>query len=96
MGDAAVALDMRRLDDHQRGAGIRQHAEMHQVPVVGAAVVGRILAHRRDDDAVGKRQAGQSDRREKGTAHDADCSFGRSWGRHLEKAAGQSAGRGRG
>ena len=69
MGDAAVALDMGRLDDHQRGAGIRQHAEMHQVPVIGAAVVGRILAHRRNDDAVGKLKTGQFIRRKKRTAH---------------------------
>ena len=45
MGYAAMALDMGRLHHHQRGAGIRQHAEMHQVPVVGAAVVARVLAH---------------------------------------------------
>ena len=69
VGDAAVALDMGRLHDHQRGAGIRQHAEMHQVPVVGAAVVARILAHRRDHDAVGKLETGESIGREKGTAH---------------------------
>ena len=69
MGDAAMALDMGRLDDHQRRAGIRQHAEMDQVPVVGAAVVGGVLAHRRDHDAVGKLEAGQLIRREKGAAH---------------------------
>ena len=40
MGDAAMALDMGRLHHHQRGAGMCQHAEMHQVPVVGAAIVG--------------------------------------------------------
>ena len=59
MRDAAVPLDMGGFDDHQRGAGIGQHAEMHQVPVIGAAVVGGILAHGRDDDAVGKLEAGQ-------------------------------------
>ena len=69
MGDAAVALDMGRLDDHQSGAGIGQHAEMHQVPVIGAAVVGRILAHRRDDEAVGKLETGELDGREQSTAH---------------------------
>ena len=70
VGDAAVAFDMGRLDDHQRSAGIRQHAEMHQVPIVGAAVVGRILAHRRHDDAVGKFEAGQTIGREESTAHE--------------------------
>jgi hypothetical protein len=28
VGDAAVALDMRRLDDDEAGAAVRQHAEM--------------------------------------------------------------------
>ncbi len=79
MGDAAVALDMGGLHHHQRGAGIRQHAEMHQVPVVGAAVVGLVLAHRRDHDAVGKLQAGQPIGREKGTAHGIEYSM---WERH--------------
>ena len=52
--DAAGALDMGCFHNDQRGAGIGQHAEMHQVPVIGAAVVGGILAHRRNDNAVGK------------------------------------------
>ena len=60
VGDAAVALDVGRLDDHEAGAAIGQHAEMAEVPVVGAAVVGAVLAHRRDHDAVGKLEAGQA------------------------------------
>ena len=62
VGDAALAFDVGCFDDDQRGAGIGQHAEMHQVPVIGAAIVGGILAHRRDDDAVGKLETGQPDR----------------------------------
>ena len=54
MRNTSRALDVGGLDHHQRGAGIGQHAEMHQVPIIGAAVVGGILAHRRHDDAVGK------------------------------------------
>ncbi len=54
VGDAAVALHVRGLDHHQRRAGIGQHAEMAEMPVVGAAVVGTVLAHGGDDDAVGK------------------------------------------
>ena len=69
VGDAALPLDMRRLDDDQRGAGIGQHAEMHHVPVIGAAVVGGILAHRRDDDAVCKFEACQLHGRKQGTGH---------------------------
>ena len=54
VGDAAAALDMRRLDDDEARAGIGQHAEMGEMPVGGGAVVGAVLAHRRDDDAVGE------------------------------------------
>ena len=64
MRDAAVPLDVGGLNDHQRGAGMRHHAEMHQVPVVGAAVVGRVLAHGRHDDAVGKLETGKAKGRE--------------------------------
>jgi len=64
MRDAAVPLNVGCLNDHQRGAGMRHHAEMHQVPVVGAAIVARILAHGRDDDAVGKLETGKAKWRE--------------------------------
>ena len=59
MADAAVALDMGRLDDQERRAGIGQHAEMHHVPVGGAAVIGAVLAHGRDHDAVCKFEVGK-------------------------------------
>src|SRR6185437_8558219 len=49
---------------------------MHQVPIIGAAVVGRILTHRRHDDAVGKLQAGESIGREQGT-HERNSRFRR-------------------
>ena len=52
MGDTAEALDMRRFENQQAGAGIRQHAEMGHVPIVADAVIGAVLAHRRDHDAV--------------------------------------------
>ena len=55
--DAAFGRDRGRLDRQQRGAGQRQMAEMDHMPVGHAAVFGRILAHRRDDDAVGEAQA---------------------------------------
>ena len=41
------------LDQEQAGTGDRHAAPVHQVPVVGIAVFGTVLAHRRDDDAVG-------------------------------------------
>ena len=61
VGDAAVPLDVGRLDHQQAGAGIRQHAEMRHVPVGRAAVIGAVLAHRRDHDAVGEFETGEPD-----------------------------------
>src|SRR6185312_11219548 len=55
---------------HGRCAGIGQHALVHQVPVIGAAVVTGILAHRRDDDTACELEAGKPDRRKQGTAHE--------------------------
>ena len=69
MGDAAVPLDMGRFEHQQAGAGIRQHAEMGHVPVIGDAVVGAVLAHRRDDDPVRQCEIGKLDRREQSTRH---------------------------
>ena len=40
--------------------------DVGEMPVIGLAVVGRILAHRRHHDAVGKRQAAQLDRGKQG------------------------------
>ncbi len=50
--DAPFRLDGGRLDDQQAGAGQREVAEVDQVPVGRQAVFGRVLAHRRNDDAV--------------------------------------------
>ncbi len=54
-GDAPFRRDARRLDDQQAGAAARQGGEMHLVPVVQNAVLGGVLAHRRDRDAVAQR-----------------------------------------
>ena len=69
MSDAATALDAGGLDHDQRGAGIGEHAEMVEVPVVGDAVVGAVLAHGRDDDPVRELEIGEPDRRKQGTGH---------------------------
>ena len=69
MGDAAMPLDMSSFDHKQSGAGIRQHAEMREVPVIGDAIIGAVLAHRRNDDAVRQGQVGKFDRREQGARH---------------------------
>jgi len=69
MSDAAVAFDMSGFDHEQSGAGIGQHAEMRQVPIIGDAVIGAVLAHRRHHDSVRKHQVGKFDRREQRARH---------------------------
>ena len=46
VGDAAAPLHVGRFDHHQRGARVGEHAEMAEVPIVGRAIVGAVLAHR--------------------------------------------------
>ena len=48
-----------RLGEDEPEAAHRELAEMHEMPVVGEAVVRRVLAHRRDDGAVAQREAAQ-------------------------------------
>ena len=50
--DAAFRRNGRGLDHHQASAAHGTRAEMHEMPIVREAVVRRILAHRRDGDAV--------------------------------------------
>lgn len=76
MRDAAVPFDMGCLHNHQRCAGMRHHAKVHEVPVIGAAVIGRILAHGRNDDAVGKLKAGHTKGRKQGTGHGVGSALG--------------------
>jgi hypothetical protein len=70
VSDAPVALHMGRLDDEQAGAGIGEHAEMGHVPVVRAAVIGAVLAHRRDNDAIVEFDAGKFYGREQRGGHE--------------------------
>src|SRR5262249_5907072 len=42
---------------------------MVEMPVGGDAVVGAVLAHRRDDDAVDELEIGKPDRGKQGTGH---------------------------
>jgi hypothetical protein len=57
---------MGRLGHHEAGGALRELAEVHQVPVVGRAVLGVVLAHRRHDDPVGKHKVAQRHRGEQG------------------------------
>jgi hypothetical protein len=62
--DAALAAHVGRFGDDEARPADGAAAQMHQMPVAGRAVVGRVLAHRRHDDAVGYRQSAQPERRE--------------------------------
>ena len=44
-------------------------AEMHEMPVVGRTVLGHVLAHGRDDNAIGQREAAQLEGAEQGAGH---------------------------
>jgi hypothetical protein len=72
--DAADGLDRRGLDDQQARARQRELAEMDQMPVDHAAVLGGVLAHGGDHDAVGQRQGADLQRGEEqwgeGRTHD--------------------------
>ncbi len=54
VGDPPLWQDGSRLDGQQRRTRERKMAEVDEVPVGHATVDGRVLAHRRDDDAVGQ------------------------------------------
>ncbi len=91
MGDAAMALHVGRLDDQQAGAGIGEHAEMGDVPVARAAVIGAVLAHRRDDDSIVQLDAGKLDRGEQRRCHEQMIHGRRSSG--TNETAGTTVGR---
>src|SRR5205814_7425539 len=60
----SARLDGRGFGDHQRRATHRARTEVHEVPVGGEAIIATVLAHRRDADAVPKRDAAQGKRSE--------------------------------
>ena len=62
VGNAPFGHDAGRFHDHQPEAAQREAAKMDEMPVIGEAVDGRILAHRRDHRAVAQGQAAQGDR----------------------------------
>ena len=55
--DPPLGHHRRRLDRQQRRARKREMSEMDHVPVGRAPLVGRVLTHRRDDDAISEFQA---------------------------------------
>ena len=75
VGDPALGQNGGRLDGQKGGAGKGELAQMDQVPVGHAAVLGGILTHGRYDDAIGEFESGDAKRREEfGRAHGLSCS----------------------
>ena len=62
--DATVAGDGGRLDHDKTRAARCAAAEMHEMPVIGEAVLRGILAHRRHGDPIAQRHLAQSERAE--------------------------------
>ena len=54
--DAALGQHRSGFDGEHRSATVEQVGPVHQMPVGGATVLGRILAHGRHHQAVGQRQ----------------------------------------
>jgi hypothetical protein len=59
IADAAFRRHRRCLEHHQTEATNAEAPEMNEVPVIGEAVLCRILAHGRDDRAVAQGEAAQ-------------------------------------
>ncbi len=55
---------MRCLGEHDAGAAHGTRTQMLEVPVVTEPVLGAVLAHRRDDDAVARGDRAEGDRLE--------------------------------
>jgi hypothetical protein len=64
VGLAAPFFHRGLLGEHDARAAHRELAEVNEVIVGRTAVFGRVLAHRRDDDAVARGHAAQRDRGE--------------------------------
>ena len=62
--DAPARLDRGRLDEDDAGAALRKFSKVYQMPVGDMPIARRVLAHRRDDDAIARRQLAQRDRLE--------------------------------
>jgi plasmid stabilization system protein ParE len=62
-------IDVGHLAHHEPRAAEREAAEMHQVPIGCRPIVGIVLAHRRDDDPIGKSEPAQRDGRKQDASH---------------------------
>ena len=64
--DAPLPAHVRHLRHDEAGAAERAAAEMDEMPIVDRAVLGRVLAHGGDDDAVLQHELAQAEGREHG------------------------------
>lgn len=62
--DAPFRHHRSRFENQQSGTGLRQRAQVDAMPIGGAAVLCRVLAHRRNDNPVGERERTEGDGRE--------------------------------
>ena len=60
-GDPPFGRDRRRFGENQASAADRARGQMGEMPITGKTILAGILAHRRNADAIGKRDAAQSD-----------------------------------
>ena len=77
VADAAAPFHVAHFGDHEAGAGIGERAEMRDVPVGRHAVIGAVLAHRGDDDAVREFEVGEPNGREQYAGHEVPVEFRR-------------------
>ena len=68
--DAAFGQDSGSLKRDKSGSALSTGTEVNQVPVTGEAVLGGVLAHGGNADAIGKGDRTQLERRKKRMAHE--------------------------
>src|SRR5690242_18502746 len=62
--DPRLGKDRRRFRHHETRSADRELAKVDDVPLVGETIVARVLAHRRDTDAIAQRDAAKRERLE--------------------------------
>jgi hypothetical protein len=62
--DPPLRANRGRLDENQAGAAERKTPEMHEMKIVGEAIVRAVHRHRRDDNAVAQGHTAKEDRLE--------------------------------
>ena len=76
--DARRRRDVGHFGHHQPGAANGARTEVHEVPIIGGAVVGEVLAHCRHHDAIRQQHVAQSERCEHGRRDCCTAAFRRA------------------